>query len=221
MVLRAVGFHHHTVDTLEIRTRDQPRMQQVAEHTGRLLTNNTRGDIMGLKRWSTRGRYNTSPNPVLLLLNIPANVTSAKTIKNCTGFDLSQFSLWRVRMSQLCVLPLILAKYLKFPQKPYTRFNLVVQLEEKGWFPLKPLSHVNEQEWGLTKSQSSWIYVPCYYYWICDWKSVQFSRMYKTRSVGWFQLHRWRLPDAAGTTTRRGQDPGGGPLRNVVVNLGP
>lgn len=44
MVLRAVGFHHHTVETLGIRTLDQPSVQQEAEHTGRLLTNDTRGD---------------------------------------------------------------------------------------------------------------------------------------------------------------------------------
>lgn len=46
MVLGAVGFHHHTVETLGIRTRDQPSARQEAEHTGRLLTNDTRGDEM-------------------------------------------------------------------------------------------------------------------------------------------------------------------------------
>lgn len=50
------------------------------------------------------GHYNTSLNPGLLLLNILANITSAKTIKNCTGFDLSQFRLWRVIISQLHVI---------------------------------------------------------------------------------------------------------------------
>lgn len=46
MVLRAVGCHHHTVEALGIRTLERPGMQQEAEHTGRLLTNDTRGDKM-------------------------------------------------------------------------------------------------------------------------------------------------------------------------------
>lgn len=45
-VLRAVGFHHHTVETLGIRTLDHPGVQQGAEHTGCLLTNDTRADKM-------------------------------------------------------------------------------------------------------------------------------------------------------------------------------
>lgn len=96
-VLRAVGFHHHTVDTLEIKTLDEPSMQREAKPSGCLLTNNTRVDRMSLKPWPTVNwtgeHYNTSLNPVftVTVLHIPANITSAKTIKNCTGFDPSQF----------------------------------------------------------------------------------------------------------------------------------
>lgn len=45
--------------------------------------------------------------------------------------------------------------------------------------------------------------------------------MYKIRRVRWFQLQRQWLPDTTRTTTRWGQDPSRGPLRNVVVNLRP
>lgn len=39
------------------------------------------------------GIIDISLNPVLLFLNNSVDITSVQTIKNCTGFDLSQFSL--------------------------------------------------------------------------------------------------------------------------------
>lgn len=50
-MLGAVGFHHHTADTLEVKTPDGPGMQQEAKPSGCLLTNSTGGDGTGLKRW--------------------------------------------------------------------------------------------------------------------------------------------------------------------------
>lgn len=39
-----------------------------------------------------RGIIDISLNPSLLFLNNSVDITSVQTIKNCTGFDLSQFS---------------------------------------------------------------------------------------------------------------------------------
>lgn len=115
MVLRAAGFHHHTVDTLEVKTLDEPSMNWEGKPSGCLLTNNTRGDGMSLKAMT----YSELNGNIIILHCtqfycdhiFQPHITSAKTIKNCTGFDLSQFILWRVIMGKLHMIRLILGKY--------------------------------------------------------------------------------------------------------------
>lgn len=123
------------------------------------------------------------------------------------------------------MISLNLAKHFKWIDSP-SLSRVIIQVSAPIKTQIRFVKVTLADHWSSVKSSpiTASIYFPLFYFNPVIENQCSFpgcSEFYKTRRLGRVKLRQQRLPDATGAAARRGQDPGGGPLRDVVIDLRP